>query len=107
MADIDTIVPHQANLRIIQAAARSMNLPLDRFLVKVHKYANTSAASIPVAICDALDAGEIKLDDRLLLVSFGAGLTWASGILQMAPTTDPLFTTAMNGSTVQANLVTA
>jgi 3-oxoacyl-[acyl-carrier-protein] synthase-3 len=83
--DIDCIVPHQANLRIIQAAARSMGLPMDRFLVKVHKYANTSAASIPVAICDGLDAGEIKLEDRLLLVSFGSGLTWASGVLQMAP----------------------
>jgi 3-oxoacyl-[acyl-carrier-protein] synthase-3 len=83
--DIDCIVPHQANLRIIQAAARSMDLPLERFLVKVHKYANTSAASIPVAICDGLDAGEIKLTDRLLLVSFGSGLTWASGVLQMAP----------------------
>jgi 3-oxoacyl-[acyl-carrier-protein] synthase III len=85
--DIDCIVPHQANLRIIQAAARSMNVPMSRFVVKVHKYANTSAASIPVAICDGLDSGEIKLDDRLLVVSFGAGLTWASGVLQMAPVT--------------------
>ena len=85
--DIDCIVPHQANLRIIQAAARSMKVPMERFLVKVHKYANTSAASIPVAICDGLDSGEIKLEDRLLLVSFGAGLTWASGVLQMAPIT--------------------
>ncbi len=85
LADIDCIVPHQANLRIIQAAARSMDLPIERFLVKVHKYANTSAASIPVAICDGLENGEIKLDDRLLLVSFGSGLTWASSVLQMAP----------------------
>lgn len=84
--DIDCIVPHQANLRIIEAAARAMNLPIERFLVKVHKYANTSAASIPVAICDGLDSGEIRLDDRLLLVSFGSGLTWASAVLQMAPT---------------------
>ena len=105
--DIDVIVPHQANLRIIQAAARSMDLPLNRFLLKVHKYANTSAASIPVAICDALDAGEIKLDDRLLLVSFGAGLTWASGILQMAPTTESLFAAAMNGVSVKVNPVAA
>jgi 3-oxoacyl-[acyl-carrier-protein] synthase III len=84
--DIDCIVPHQANLRIIEAAARAMNMPIERFLVKVHKYANTSAASIPVAICDGLDSGEISLDDRLLLVSFGSGLTWASAVLQMAPT---------------------
>ena len=85
LEDIDRIVPHQANLRIIQAAARSMDLPMDRFLVTVHKYANTSAASIPLAICDGLESGEIKLDDRLLLVSFGSGLTWASAVLQMAP----------------------
>lgn len=65
-----------------------MDIPLDRFLVKVHKYANTSAASIPVAICDALDAGEIKPDDRLLLVTFGAGLTWAAAVMQMAPTAE-------------------
>lgn len=94
LADIDCIVPHQANLRIIQAAARSMALPMEKFLVKVHKYANTSAASIPVAICDGLDAGEIQLDDRLLLVSFGSGLTWASTVLQMAPVRERPFVTA-------------
>lgn len=106
LADIDCIVPHQANLRIIQAAARSMELPMERFLVKVHKYANTSAASIPVAICDGLEAGEITLEDRLLLVSFGSGLTWASGVLQMAPATAPLFA-SQNGSTRTAEFVTA
>lgn len=107
MDDIDCIVPHQANLRIIQSAARSMNVPMERFLVKVHKYANTSAASIPVAICDGLDSGEIKLEDRLLLVSFGAGLTWASGVLQMAPVAQ----TTLNETAVTApeamELVTA
>lgn len=98
--DIDAIVPHQANLRIIQAAARSMNVPVENFLVKVHKYANTSAASIPVAICDGLDSGEIKLDDRLLLVSFGAGLTWASAVLQMAPTQPrPIYTNGVTSHT--------
>lgn len=84
--DIDWIVPHQANLRIIQAAARNMDLPMSRFIITVHKYGNTSAASIPLAICDALEEGQINLDDKLLLVSFGAGLTWASCVLQMAPT---------------------
>lgn len=98
--DIDCIVPHQANLRIIEAAARAMNVPIERFLVKVHKYANTSAASIPVAICDGLESGEIHLDDRLLLVSFGSGLTWASAVLQMAPT--PLKQPYANGATKPA-----
>lgn len=97
LSDIDRIVPHQANLRIIQAAARSMNLPIERFLVKVHKYANTSAASIPVAICDGLATGEINVDDRLLLVTFGSGLTWASAVLQMAPTRQRSF--KVNGTT--------
>lgn len=107
LADIDTIVPHQANLRIIQAAARSMGLPIERFLVKIHKYANTSAAAIPLAICDGLDAGEISLEDRLLLVSFGAGLTWASAVLQMAPATEAAFAAARTASPEIAELVSA
>ncbi len=105
--DIDCIVPHQANLRIIQAAARSMNLPMERFLVKVHKYANTSAASIPVAICDGLASGEIKLDDRLLLVSFGSGLTWASAVLQMAPIAEFAYAVAKTASPEVAELVSS
>jgi 3-oxoacyl-[acyl-carrier-protein] synthase-3 len=84
--DIDWIIPHQANLRIIQAAAREMKLPMDRFVVNIEKYGNTSAASIPLALTESLDSGRIKLDDTLLLVSFGAGLTWGAIILQMAPT---------------------
>lgn len=107
LTDIDTIVPHQANLRIIQAAARSMGLPIDRFLVKIQKYANTSAAAIPLAICDGLDAGEIGLEDRLLLVSFGAGLTWASAVLQMAPTTETAFAAARTASPEIAEMVSA
>ncbi len=107
LADIDMIVPHQANLRIIQAAARNMGLPLDRFLVKIDKYANTSAAAIPLAICDGLDAGEIGLEDRLLLVSFGAGLTWASAVLQMAPTSEVAFAAARTASPTMAELVSA
>lgn len=106
LADIDRIVPHQANLRIIQAAARSMNLPLERFLVKVHKYGNTSAASIPVAICDGLEAGEIQPTDRLLLVSFGSGLTWASSVLQMAPVPQYRFSTNGAASLEATELVT-
>ncbi len=83
--DIDYFVPHQANLRIIQSAARGMNLPMDRFIVNIDRYANTSAASIPLALCEALADGRIKPTDTLLLVSFGAGLTWATAILQMQP----------------------
>jgi 3-oxoacyl-[acyl-carrier-protein] synthase-3 len=83
--DVDWIVPHQANLRIIESAAREMKVPMDRFVVNIEKYGNTSAASIPLALSEYLDAGRIKTDDTLLLVSFGAGLTWGAAVLQMAP----------------------
>lgn len=83
--DIDWIIPHQANLRIIQAAAASMDLPLDRFIVNIDRYANTSAASIPLAWTESLASGKILPTDRLLLVSFGAGLTWGAAVMQMSP----------------------
>lgn len=85
MADVDWIIPHQANLRIIQAAARDMGLPLDRFIINIDRYANTSAASIPLALAENLDNGRIKPTDTLLLVSFGAGMTWSSAVVQMQP----------------------
>jgi 3-oxoacyl-[acyl-carrier-protein] synthase-3 len=86
MDDVDWIIPHQANLRIIEAAARDMNVPLDRFIVNIDRYANTSAASIPLALAEAVDSGKVKVDDRILIVSFGAGLTWGAALVQMAPT---------------------
>lgn len=87
--DVDWIIPHQANLRIIEAASRDMQVPMDRFIVNIDRYANTSAASIPLALAEAVDAGKIKLDDKLLLVAFGAGLTWGATLLQMAPDGTP------------------
>ena len=83
--DIDVIIPHQANLRIIQAAARDMGLPMEKFVVRVQDYGNTSAASIPLALVDGLESGQIKPTDRMLLVAFGAGLTWAAAVVQMVP----------------------
>jgi 3-oxoacyl-[acyl-carrier-protein] synthase III len=76
--DIDLFVPHQANSRIISYAAKSMNLDDSKVFVNVEKYGNTSAASIPIATCEALDAGKIKPGDNLLMVGFGAGLTWGA-----------------------------
>jgi 3-oxoacyl-[acyl-carrier-protein] synthase-3 len=98
MDDVDWIIPHQANLRIIEAAARDMNVPLDRFIVNIDRYANTSAASIPLALAEAVDSGKVKVDDRILIVSFGAGLTWGAALVQMAPTgtPSPVFA-ALNG----------
>lgn len=98
--DISWIIPHQANLRIIRSAARSMNLPLSRFFINIQKYANTSAASIPLALAEGVNSGQIKLDDTLLLVSFGAGLTWAAAILQLTPIRQP---TGRSGVLAAAN----
>ncbi|MEZ4861239.1 MAG: beta-ketoacyl-ACP synthase III [Caldilineaceae bacterium] len=83
LADIDWIIPHQANLRIIEAAARQMELPLDRFLINIDRYGNTSAASIPLALTENLATGRVRPTDKLLFVSFGAGLTWAAAVVQM------------------------
>ena len=77
-ADIDLLVPHQANIRIIEAAAKRLELPMDNVFVNLQKYGNTSAASIPIALCEARDAGVLKSGDTLVMVGFGGGLTWAS-----------------------------
>jgi len=72
------IVPHQANIRIIEAAARGLKLPMDRFVVNLDKYGNTSTASIPIAMVEALEKGQIKNGDKLVMVGFGGGLTWGA-----------------------------
>jgi 3-oxoacyl-[acyl-carrier-protein] synthase III len=72
------IVPHQANIRIIEAAARGLKLPMDRFVVNLEKYGNTSTASIPIAMVEALESGQIKNGDKLVMVGFGGGLTWGA-----------------------------
>ena len=81
-ADIDLFVPHQANVRIIDAAAKRLNLAKDKVFVNVEKYGNTSAASIPIALCEARDSGKIKAGDTVVTVGFGAGLTWASCVMR-------------------------
>src|SRR5699024_3032190 len=80
-ADISLFVPHQANLRIIDAARQKLGLEMDRVVVTVDEYGNNSTASIPLALRSALDEGRIEDGDDLLLVSFGAGLTWAACVL--------------------------
>lgn len=84
--DLDIIIPHQANRRIIEAAARGLDLPMDRFMVNLDRYGNTSSASIPLAVCEALESDRISPGDRLVMVGFGAGLTWGALAMQwMAP----------------------
>ncbi len=82
--DIDLIIPHQANIRIIKSAARGLKLPMDRFYVNIDRYGNTSAASIPLAIADAVEDGRLKPNDKIVLVAFGAGLTWGALVMDWA-----------------------
>lgn len=79
--DVDLVVGHQANRRILDALAQRLDLDLDRLHVTVDRHGNTSAASVPLALADARDAGRLKPGDRVLLTAFGAGLTWASCLL--------------------------
>jgi 3-oxoacyl-[acyl-carrier-protein] synthase-3 len=79
---IDLLIPHQANLRIIEATAKHARMPKDRVMVNVDRYGNTSSASIPLAIDQALEEGRIGPGSLLLLVSFGAGFTWASAVIR-------------------------
>ncbi len=83
--DISLFVPHQANLRIIDAARERLRLPADRVVVTVDEYGNNSTASIPLALAHALDGGRIAPGDNLLFVSFGAGLTWAASVVTWGP----------------------
>ena len=76
--DIQWIIPHQANIRIIEAAARGLKLPMERFIVNLERYGNTSTASIPIAMVEALEKGQIKPGEKIVMVGFGGGLTWGA-----------------------------
>jgi 3-oxoacyl-[acyl-carrier-protein] synthase-3 len=80
--DLACIIPHQANLRIIEAIAHRLNLPLERFMVNLDRYGNTSAAAVAIALDEANRTGRMKVGDYVLLVVFGGGLTWASSVIQ-------------------------
>lgn len=80
--DIDLVIPHQANHRILQAAARKLGIDIKKFMSNVEYYGNTSAASIPIALCEAIEQKRIQDKDHIALVGFGGGLTWASMIIQ-------------------------
>jgi 3-oxoacyl-[acyl-carrier-protein] synthase-3 len=80
--DLKLIIPHQANRRIIESAARWMDLPLDKFMINVERYGNTSSATIPIALHEALETGRIESGDLIALTGFGGGLTWGSLIIR-------------------------
>ncbi|AKS37609.1 3-oxoacyl-ACP synthase [Anoxybacillus gonensis] len=77
-ADVDFLIPHQANIRIMEAARERLELPVDRMSITVNKYGNTSAASIPISLVEEVEAGRIQDDDLIIMVGFGGGLTWGA-----------------------------
>lgn len=84
--DLKLIVPHQANTRILQAAARALKVDESFFVTNIERYGNTSSASIPIALCEAISLGRVKQDDYIAIVGFGGGLTWASMVIQWGTT---------------------
>ena len=87
--DIDLVIPHQANIRIIQnSVQKQLQIPEEKVFINLQKYGNTSTASIPIALCEAIKAGRVKPGDKLVFVGFGAGLTWAACAIQWGVPTD-------------------
>lgn len=95
LEEVSLFVPHQANTRIIESAAKRLGLPMDKFFVNLERYGNTSAASIPIALAEAVGAGRLQAGDKVVLVGFGAGLTWAAAAVEWGapppPTTKTWF----------------
>ena len=80
--DIDILIPHQANMRILKKVAMKLNLPIDNVMMNIDKYGNTSAASIPIALSESVMEKKIKKGDIVVLVAFGAGLTWGASVIR-------------------------
>jgi 3-oxoacyl-[acyl-carrier-protein] synthase-3 len=80
-ADIDWLIPHQANIRIMQGTAKKLKLPMDKLIVTVDQHGNTSAASIPLALDAAVRGGKVKKGDTLMLEGVGGGFTWGAVLL--------------------------
>jgi 3-oxoacyl-[acyl-carrier-protein] synthase-3 len=80
--DIDILIPHQANVRIIEATAKHANIPMDKVYVNVDRFGNTSSASIPIALDEAIERGRVKEGTTALMVAFGAGFTWGSMVVR-------------------------
>jgi len=95
-ADIDLVVPHQANLRIIEAVAKKAGVPMDRVFTNVDRYGNMSAATVPVALCEALEEGRVKPGALLLMPSFGGGLTFTGHVVRWGQRVTPLGSSDVN-----------
>jgi 3-oxoacyl-[acyl-carrier-protein] synthase III len=81
-SQLSLLIPHQANLRIIQATAKKLDLPMEKVMVNIDKYGNTSSASVPIALDEAMTSGRIRTGDYVLMEAFGAGLTWGSALVR-------------------------
>ncbi|HAL43521.1 MAG TPA: 3-oxoacyl-ACP synthase, partial [Methylophilaceae bacterium] len=81
-SDIDWLVPHQANIRILEATAKKLNMSMDRVIVTIDRHGNTSAASIPLALDTAIREDKIKRGETLLMEAFGGGFTWGSALIK-------------------------
>nr|WP_086939369.1 ketoacyl-ACP synthase III [Thaumasiovibrio occultus] len=90
--DIDVVVPHQANLRIIEALCDYAAIPKEKAFVNIQHYGNTSAATVPIALCEAVEQGVIKPGSKVLTAAFGAGLTWGAGLIQWGDRVTPIST---------------
>ena len=88
--DVALIIPHQANVRIIETAAKKLKLPLEKFYLNLERTGNTSAASIPLALCEAVEEGRLKPDDNVIFVGFGGGLTWGASLVKWDVTPPPV-----------------
>jgi 3-oxoacyl-[acyl-carrier-protein] synthase-3 len=95
VADVDLVIPHQANLRIIESVAKRVGVPMERVFVNVHRYGNMSSATVPVALVEALDEGRVKPGALMLMPAFGAGLTWSSHLVRWGERLQPLGTSTV------------
>jgi len=95
LEDVELLILHQANHRIIESAAKALRFPMEKIFVNLDRYGNTSSASIPIALCEAIEEERIQPGDHIVLTGFGAGLTWASAVIEwsvpvpVAPPTRP------------------
>ncbi|WP_283672382.1 beta-ketoacyl-ACP synthase III [Clostridium perfringens] len=81
--DIAAIIPHQANLRIIDYVVKRLGIPREKFITNLQNYGNTSGASIPIALCESIDEGNLKKGDNTIMVGFGGGLTWGAALIKL------------------------
>lgn len=81
--EIDAVIPHQANLRIIDYVGKRLGIPTEKFIINLQNYGNTSGASIPIALCEAINEGKVKKGDNIIMVGFGGGLTWGATLVKL------------------------